>query len=307
MKCPKCGYLGFESSDRCRNCGYEFSLAASPPSPLDFPLDPELEPFRPRLDLERIIGAPEPAAPVDLPLFTSAQTDLYGRQTDFDRAAGQARSAPEMHRMGRPASGDEDTPLITMPGQPRAPLGVRRSTPEIPRARPRVAKTPVSQTDNLFERLTNGMARAGTTVAPAEPLAAPARRILAGIVDVSLLSSLDAIVLYFTLRLCGLTTAQIFELPLLPLVAFFALLNGGYFVAFTAVGGQSIGKMAAGIKVIAEGDGAVPIGRATLRTVAYLISALPLGAGFFAGVLGAERLALHDRLTHTRVVRPSQT
>ena len=28
MKCPKCGYLGFETTDRCRNCGYDFSLAA---------------------------------------------------------------------------------------------------------------------------------------------------------------------------------------------------------------------------------------------------------------------------------------
>ena len=27
MKCSKCGYLGFDSVDRCRNCGYEFSLA----------------------------------------------------------------------------------------------------------------------------------------------------------------------------------------------------------------------------------------------------------------------------------------
>ena len=27
MKCPKCGYLGFEAVDRCRNCGYDFSLA----------------------------------------------------------------------------------------------------------------------------------------------------------------------------------------------------------------------------------------------------------------------------------------
>src|SRR6058998_691319 len=26
MKCPKCGYLGFERVERCRNCGYEFSL-----------------------------------------------------------------------------------------------------------------------------------------------------------------------------------------------------------------------------------------------------------------------------------------
>ena len=29
MKCPKCGYLGFEAVDRCRNCGYDFSLTPS--------------------------------------------------------------------------------------------------------------------------------------------------------------------------------------------------------------------------------------------------------------------------------------
>ncbi len=51
----------------------------------------------------------------------------------------------------------------------------------------------------------------------------------------------------------------------------------------------------------------MPIGRATLRTLAYLVSALPLGAGFLAGVISADRLALHDRLAHTRVVRPSST
>ena len=27
MKCPKCNYIGFEPADRCRNCGYDFSLA----------------------------------------------------------------------------------------------------------------------------------------------------------------------------------------------------------------------------------------------------------------------------------------
>ena len=27
MKCPKCGFLGFDSADRCKNCGYDFSLA----------------------------------------------------------------------------------------------------------------------------------------------------------------------------------------------------------------------------------------------------------------------------------------
>ena len=27
MRCPKCQYISFESGDRCRNCGYEFSLS----------------------------------------------------------------------------------------------------------------------------------------------------------------------------------------------------------------------------------------------------------------------------------------
>ena len=30
MKCPKCGYLGFDDVERCRNCGYDFSLMPRP-------------------------------------------------------------------------------------------------------------------------------------------------------------------------------------------------------------------------------------------------------------------------------------
>jgi hypothetical protein len=89
-------------------------------------------------------------------------------------------------------------------------------------------------------------------------LASPLRRILAALLDVALLSAVNAAVVYLTLRLLGLTASEISHLPLLPLLAFFLLLNGG----------------------------------------------LPLGAGFLPGVIRADRLALHDRLAHTRVVRP---
>jgi uncharacterized RDD family membrane protein YckC len=274
MKCPKCGYLGFESGDQCRNCGYEFSLSVSKVDPLDLALDLGPDESRPPLDLDRIIGAPEPAQPDDLPLFL------------------------------------DDAPLVSGAARPRAPLGVRRATPEVPRARPRATKTP-STAEMLFDA---APAAIGRTFAPstssetsAETPAAPWSRILAALVDIALLFALDASILYFTLRLLGLPTVQMFELPLLPLVAFFLLLNGGYFIAFTTVGGQSIGKMALGIKVISQEESAVPIGRATLRTLAYFASALPLGAGFLAGMISADRLTLHDRLAHTRVVRPSST
>jgi uncharacterized RDD family membrane protein YckC len=204
----------------------------------------------------------------------------------------------------------DDAPLITA-SRPRAPLGVRRATPEVPRARPRATKTP-AHAETLFEPAP--VAGVEETLDPprsgelrAEAPAAPLSRILAAILDVTLLTVLDASILYLTLRLLGLATAQISELPILPLIAFFLLLNGGYFIAFTAVGGQSIGKMALGIKVISQEESTVPVGRATLRTLAYLVSALPLGAGFLPGIIGADRLALHDRLAHTRVVRPSST
>ena len=189
---------------------------------------------------------------------------------------------------------------------------MRRATPEVPRARPRTTKPSTARGDAV-RNATSARHRAGVRrrdgrrlqrralAAPVEPHYSPA------LLDVALLSALDAVVLYFTLRLLGLTTARYVELPILPLAAFFLLLNGGYFVAFTTVGGQSIGKMALGIKVIAQEDSTVPIGRATLRTLAYIVSALPLGAGFLPGVISADRLALHDRLAHTRVVRPSST
>ena len=293
MKCPKCGYLGFESGDRCRNCGYEFSLSAGTSDLMDLPLDLGPDESRPPLDLDRVIGARDEKQVEDLPLFSPSPAEVD------DRAA-----VPRAQRSGVGSIRD-DAPLITGPLRPRAPLGVRRATPEVPRARTQPTKTPAHE-DMFFEGGQSAPAPSPGDI-PVEALAAPFRRIVAALVDLALLCALDALVLYFTLRLLGLGTAQLLDLPLLPLVAFLLLLNGGYFVAFTAVGGQSIGKMAVGIKVISQEESTVPIGRATIRTLAYVVSALPLGAGFVPGVLSADRLALHDRLAHTRVVRPSST
>lgn len=297
MKCPKCGYLAFESSERCRNCGYEFSLARTATAALDFALDPGPEHAAPPLDLDRLIGGDSADAIEDLPLFPPPHV------------SGEARASRRSGAPGR--SEPDDAPLVSA-GQPRAPLGVRRATPEVPRARTRPSRS-AGAADGLFDADAAAVIRSSATAIPPaaiharEALAGPARRLAAALIDAALLAAVDGLVLYFTLRLLGLTVAQTFELPLIPLAAFFLLLNGGYFVAFTAVGGQSIGKMAAGIKVIGQEEEAVPVGRATLRTLAYIASALPLGAGFLAGVIADDRLALHDRLAHTRVVRPTST
>ena len=297
MKCPKCGYLGSNAAigagtaatiSRWRHrpvrrrwiwCSIARSNTRDPP----------------------LISIASLARPTPAPALAISRCFPLRARGQRPGGSGARRVTP-CRRL----------PLITA-RPPRAPLGVRRATPEVPRAR-----LPQSRPESGAARITLfltefacGGERIGCRPEPAssameQPLAAPSSRILAALVDGALSARRStASWLYFTLRLCGLTAAEAGQLPLLPLAAFSLLLNGGYFVAFTAVGGQSIGKMALGIKVVTREDESVPIGRAALRTLAYLVSALPLGAGFLPGVISADRLALHDRLAHTRVVRPS--
>ena len=66
MKCPKCEYLGFETGDRCKNCGYDFSLSAVAPQEPELPLR-EPEPFQSDADrwlhqLEARLDIVRPAA-----------------------------------------------------------------------------------------------------------------------------------------------------------------------------------------------------------------------------------------------------
>jgi len=89
MKCPKCGYLGFETTDRCRNCQYDFSLAP-------FPSEPELT----LRDTDRPV---ESLADFDLPAIKRQTDALSSTALDLDRLfgavapKGDAVPAPAMH------------------------------------------------------------------------------------------------------------------------------------------------------------------------------------------------------------------
>ena len=281
MKCPKCAYIGFEEADRCRNCGYEFALSDARPAPADLPMraadddggplaDLSLSgpaarqgerrrtpPGKPRLDLDRMIGV-EPQAS-DLPLF--------GEGAD-------------------PA--DDLPPMVSAPAAPRRPLAVRRNNPPPSRVRRPHAGVPgVGGTLDLpLPRHASSGHIARTTPTDehdAVALAGPIRRVSAALLDVVLLAVVHAITLYFTLRLCGLTVGDWHVLPLVPLLAFFLLVDGAYLVAFTTAGGQTIGKMVFGLRVVADGEAGVPMAVAAGRAVGSdRIGAVP-GRGTAAG------------------------
>jgi uncharacterized RDD family membrane protein YckC len=281
MKCPKCQYFSFDSGERCRNCGYDFSLSQDLPAD-DLPIQDGNEPLGPLADLS-LHDIP------GLPLFTKG------------------------------GGGDPDAPLVAPGGAPRAPLGVRRTTAAAPRAKGRreTGRVDVDPEPRLAldtaEMAVVPEPPAAVDPVPVRPDVEPAAasagaRLAGGLIDLLLVGGIDLGVLYCTLTLCDLTFADVLALPLTPLISFLVLLNGGYLSTFVAAGGQTIGKMAAGTRVVRADPGAplserVPFGQSMIRAGGYLLSALPLGLGFLPAFFGRERRALHDRLADTRVVK----
>lgn len=313
MRCPKCQYISFDSNDRCRNCGYEFALTAEAPS-LDLPIHTGNEAFGPLDDLPMSdLDAldPAPARSRLSPARPSAEPER--RPADASRQARPITSVFDLP-LFKDRSVDDDRPLVAPPAVPRPPLAVRRSSPVISRGSRLVAQEPALDLDSL-EPPAKPL-RHAVRATDAKPGARPRivitagilQRLFAALLDAVILSLLGAMVLYITLQVCGLQFSDVRMLPVAPMAGFLLLLGGGYFVLLTAAGGQTIGKMAAGIKVIPAmcerdtGD-RVSLGHSVMRTVGYLVSLLPVGLGFLPALFGADRRALHDRLADTRVVK----
>ena len=146
-----------------------------------------------------------------------------------------------------------------------------------------------------------------TPAAPHAPVAASAlSRVAGGAIDFVLIGTIDvARHLLHAAHLRPDVRATSLTLPVAPLVSFFLLLNGGYLAAFVAAGGQTIGKMAVGTRVIpAAPDGTcterVSFGQAVVRAAGYLVSALPAGLGFVPALFGRASRASRSPRRYAR-------
>jgi uncharacterized RDD family membrane protein YckC len=164
MKCPKCLYIGFETGDRCKNCGYDFSLLAiaeaEPDAPPELPLREAAPAFAGaglELSIDRFRDLPDlsqPAMTLAGPAFddvAEAGPTMRGHEPIIDAPAQAVASPartlePPAMTFSGPLPDDgpalplfapdavDDEPLVKLPAAPRPPLSVRR-TPEIPRLR----------------------------------------------------------------------------------------------------------------------------------------------------------------------------
>lgn len=366
MKCPKCSYLGFETGDRCKNCGYDFSLL-----PADDPYADEIErgsgPDAERAydinadlmlndpsqiqssqwldEVDAVLRRPDVVEPSSEPPRLTLAPEPTPVETPPVEPPAASQGLPLFTQRVTP---DDDEPLISVPAAPRPPLSVRRA-PDLPRphieAKHLRRQTPDRDHVLLFgEELGVGEPRQSESVIERErsldieiehPIVqdtpiemtpihvAPMRvaqmeeqveqiespqisdlhsRVVAALIDHSILLTIDFVVLYFTLRMAALTLSDLDALPLAPLLAFLGFIKLAYFSAFTTVGGQTIGKMAAGIRVVSDDEGRLDLGCAIQRAATVLVSLATLGIGFIPALFGPDRRALHDRLARTRVI-----
>ncbi len=232
-----------------------------------------------------------------------------------------AEASPELE-IDTPSESDE--PLVKVPAEPRLPLGVRRSSAETPKPRTATGEDArrgrklgpfdrdllddlrrVDVDDEEPRQL--GAEAPAVAASAATDQAGSVRRLFAAVVDVILLAAMTAGVVWVTFRLAGVAPTSVGAPVLVPLGAFVLLLILGYLVMFTAAGGQTVGKMLTGIRVIGTTEEDAAEDRVTLRQAIYrelltLPLLLPFGAGLLPAIFG-KGLAVHDRLAHTRVVR----
>jgi uncharacterized RDD family membrane protein YckC len=207
----------------------------------------------------------------------------------------------------------DDQPLVKVPAVPRPPLSVRRApdTPRVPPAALSRRRTTVDDESQLVlgdepspAELMRGRPRSASRVVQADAVEActPGARLGAAMLDLGMLFAVDLVILYLTLRMAALSFGDWRVLPLAPLIGFLLIIKLAYYWAFTAIGGQTIGKMAMRIRVIADQGIDVDPSVALRRTVLAATSVVTLGAAFLPALVRSDRRAMHDHLAHTRVI-----
>ena len=282
MRCPRCRHITHEELDVCPSCGHGYALATEQPDASALSLPTASEPPAPLIDLTL-----DPLNK-DRPKLSPPESEVVVHSSLSRRAA----AGGVVVLAGRQASS--------------RPLSVRRRTPRAPKLRSEGC--PTAATPRLeFERL------GGSAVDHKTPSEQVVRRGTAALVgprlgacavDLVLLAAVDVAVLGLTVRLAGLSWEAIGSFPGMPLAVFLGLLDIGYLMALTALGGQTIGKMVLGLRVVHDDGMPVTVVGAVTRTVAYGVSVLPAGLGLLGLLFGSGR-AFHDYLAHTRVVKVS--
>lgn len=128
------------------------------------------------------------------------------------------------------------------------------------------------------------------------------RRLVAVLVDFMLFG---AVRVSLAVVAAGVWGGDVEDTPVFQssIAAFTFVFTALYTSILHAAGGQTLGKMLVGVRVMGTDGELLTFGAALLRYFAYYASLLPLGAGFVMAGLRRDKRALHDLLAGSRVER----
>ncbi len=312
MNCPSCGEPISGGGQRCSSCG----AMVQPPSegalaPAPAPTNLKTEPLRqiPALQKkERPTWKDEvrdrvrhrrrrrhPETEGALPLFEEKDRHPTPPPTgDAQRARWGADEGPV----------DEDLPLQRLVGD-SGPSAPETHTASEPRTRYTLDGPGFDQDPEPGETDEWSLGAVPSRIDEPRAVERPAflgERARAAALDAAFLGVLASLVVYFASRRAGVPLQGL--RPVWPyLLGYVAFLSLFYATYFTGATGQTLGKLATGLRV-ADRQGAPPTySRALLRAV---LGTLGIGlalAGLAPMLFDPARRAFHDRVFKTRVIR----
>jgi uncharacterized RDD family membrane protein YckC len=305
LSCPSCGGEYRRGDLFCRDCGVQVAQPSGPPRtvcascgtavalPARFcsACGATLAP-----DGQRVEG---PGGPGEAKAAGGRDTQpvpaVAPEAPSGPRAAGSMAMAPQREAAAAPS------PPAPVPEAPPAEAVERRLTPERRAEHDRRAER---------DRRAEPDRRADRDAHRAAEPADFASRLAAFVVDAVFVLSGQVILLapagwYWWAREAPRTPSDVSFLPVLAsatLVPLALLLGALYHVYFWSVKGATPGKELLDLRVeTEEGISPLPLGRAALRVLGYLLSAASLGIGFL--LVAFQGSGLHDRIASTRVVK----
>jgi len=90
------------------------------------------------------------------------------------------------------------------------------------------------------------------------------------------------------------------------IIAFGLTISVMYFIGCWASGGQTLGDYAASIRVVSSDGSRISWGKATMRFIGYIVSAIPMSIGFLWIAFDSHRQGWHDKIAHTYVIPSDQ-
>jgi uncharacterized RDD family membrane protein YckC len=238
----------------------------------------------------------------DRPVEEENEVEETAAEEDVEEPAAE----PELIAHDLERAPDSDLPPAVMPSFPRSAgdsaleLDFEQAAFEAPASAPELDIDAAETGPDLPVEWDSQEAEAPRPRSSAGPLG---ERAAAAVCDLLVLLAIGAALVWAAASGTGLPFRQILFEAAPWLAVTWAIFAIGYSIFFVGSCGQTIGRMVMRLRVVGEDQFTVGFDRAAVRLAAWVVSALPAGAGLLPALRDPKRRTAHDRLSRTRVVK----